>query len=135
MKRYIIVSIVNGVLFGVMDGIINANPFAQKLFTVYEPIAKTAINAPAGILIDLAYGFIMGAIFLLLYSSLPGKNGILKGLSFGLIMWFFRVLMNVASSWMMFEVPLITLLYIAATGLVEMLLIGFVYGLFLKKSK
>ena len=56
MIRYIIVSIVSGTLFGVLDGVINANPWAQRLYAVYKPIAKTSLNLPAGIAIDLVYG-------------------------------------------------------------------------------
>ncbi len=132
MTRYIIVSIINGILFGVMDGVINANSFARKLFEAYKPIAKTSVNAPAGIFIDLFYGFAMGAIFLLIYSSLPGESELMKGLIFGLILWFLRVFMSVASTWMTLDVPIKTLFYVLTTGLIEMLIIGIVYGIFLK---
>jgi len=40
MVRYIIVSIVSGILFGVLDGLINANPLAQRLYEVYKPISQ-----------------------------------------------------------------------------------------------
>ncbi|MCJ7435975.1 MAG: hypothetical protein MUO77_21045 [Anaerolineales bacterium] len=129
MLRYIIVSIGNGLLFGVLDGVVNANPLAQKLYQVYAPIAKKSINPIAGIGIDLAYGFIMAGVFLLLYKSLPGQGGFVKGLSFGLLVWFFRVVMSAASTWMMFEVPANTILYNLATGLGEMLILGAIYGL------
>lgn len=132
MTRYILVSIINGIVFGALDGVINGNPYAQKLFQAYKPIARTSINAPAGIIIDLVYGFIMGAVFLLLYSALPGDSGIIKGISFGLIAWFFRTVMSAASSWMMFNIPASALFYTAITGLIEMLIIGMIYGLFLK---
>jgi hypothetical protein len=132
MIGYVIVGVVSGILFGVMDGVINANPFARKLFEVYGPIAKTSVNAPAGIVIDLAYGFIMGFIFLLLYRALPTDSGLVKGIVFALVVWFFRVLMNVASTWMMYEVPVTTLAYTALAGLGEMLVVGIVYGLFLR---
>ena len=132
MIRYLIVSLINGIVFGILDGLINANPFAQKMFQIYKPIAKTSINVPVGIIIDLLYGFIMGFIFLILYSALPGNSGLIKGISFALIIWFFRVMMSVVSSWMMFNVPINTLLYTAATGLIEMLIIGIIYGVFLK---
>lgn len=135
MIRYIIVSLINGALFGILDGLINANPFAQRVFEVYKPIAKTSINAPAGIIIDLLYGFIMGFIFLILYNSLPGNTGLIKGIGFALIIWFFRVLMSVISTWMMFAVPLNTLFYTAAAGFIEMLIVGIVYGVFLKPFK
>ena len=44
MVRYIIVSIVSGILFGVLDGLINANPLAQRLYEVYKPIAKPVFD-------------------------------------------------------------------------------------------
>jgi hypothetical protein len=132
MVRYFVVSIVNGILFGVLDAIINANPYAQKKFQVYKPIAKTSVNAPAGIIIDIVYGLVMGLIFLILYQALPGDSGIMKGLVFGLIAWFFRVLMSVITTWMTLKVPIATLFYVALTGLMEMVIIGIVYGAFLK---
>ena len=129
--RYIIVSVISGLLFGVMDGLPNANPLAVKLYAVYQPIMRGAINAPAGILIDLLYGFAMAAIFILLYKALPGKSGLMKGLNYGLLIWFFRVVMAAASSWMMFNLPAETLIYGLVAGLGEMVVLGLLYGLFL----
>ena len=134
MIRYIIVSIAGGILFGVLDGVINANPLAQRLYQVYRPIAKPSIDPVAGILIDLVYGFVMAGVFLLLYTSLPGATGLVKGLSFALLVWFFRVVMSVASSWIMFNVPPGALLYSLVTGLAEMLILGILYGLTLRPS-
>ncbi len=127
--RYVLVSVGSGVLFGVMDGLINGNPLARRLFNVFEPITKKAINVPAGVVIDLVYGFAMAGIFLLLHASLPGEAGLLKGLSFGLLAWFFRVAMQTATQWMMFTVPPTALLYALGTGLLEMLVLGLLYGL------
>jgi hypothetical protein len=132
MTTYILISIVGGILFGVLDGLINANPVAQRLHAVYKPIAKTSLNVVAGVVIDLAYGFILAAVFLLLYSSLPGEAGILKGLSFAILVWFFRVVMSAASTWMMYTVPARTLLYNLGAGLIEMLVLGILFGLTLR---
>ena len=134
MMRYIIVSIVSGILFGVLDGVINANPLAQKLYDVYKPITRTSLNLPAGIVIDLVYGFALAGVFLLLYKSLPGEIGLVKGMSFALLIWFFRVAMVVASQWVMFNVPVATLLYTLFVGLGEMLILGALYGLTLKPA-
>jgi hypothetical protein len=134
MVRYIIVSIVSGILFGVLDGLINANPLAQRLYEVYKPIAKTSVNFPAGVAIDLVYGFVMAGVFLLLYKSLPGQVGLMKGISFALLVWFFRVVMYSASQWMMLSVPTGTLLYTLVAGLGEMLILGILYGLALKPA-
>ena len=134
MIRYVIVSVVSGILFGVLDGAINANPFAQKLYAVYKPIARTSVNPLAGIVIDLVYGFVMAGVFLLLYNSLPGEIGLVKGVSFATLAWFFRVVMYTASQWVMFNVPVETLLYSLVTGLGEMLVLGVLYGLTLKPT-
>ena len=135
MTSYIIVSVISGFLFAILDGLINANPIANKLFEVYRPIAKTSLNFVAGMIIDLAYGFILAALFLLLYPSLPGVVGFVKGVSFALIVWFFRVVMSVASQWMMYKVPLKTLLYSLMAGLGEMLILGILYGLVLHPAQ
>jgi len=132
MSVYIIISVISGILFGLLDGVINANPVAQRLYQVYKPISKTSINPLAGIVIDLVYGFVMAGVFLLLYNSLPGEIGFIKGVSFAVLVWFFRVVMYVASQWVMFIVPVQTLLYSLVAGLGEMLILGVLYGLTLK---
>ncbi len=132
MTSYVIVSVVSGVLFAVMDGVINGNPLAQRLFEAYKPIARTSLKPLVGIGIDLAFGFVMAAVFLLVYDSMPGASGVLKGLAFALLMWFFRVVMSAASQWMMFRVPGRALLYSLAAGLGEMAVLGALYGLTLE---
>ena len=135
MTNYILVSVISGILFGLLDGLINANPIAVKLYEVYRPIAKTSLSFVAGILIDLAYGFILAGLFLLLYPSLPGETGLAKGVSYGLLVWFLRVVMSVASQWMMYKVPSKTLLYTLLAGLGEILILGILYGLTLQSLK
>jgi hypothetical protein len=134
MTAYIIVSVVGGILFGVMDGLINGNPYAARLFDCYKPIARTSVNVLAGVIIDLAYGFILAGVFLLLYDSLPGESGLLKGLSYALLVWFFRVVMSALSQWMMFKVPGKATVYSLLTGLGEMLVLGVLYGLTLSPA-
>ena len=129
MFTYVIVSVVAGILLVIMDGVMNANPMAQRLNEFYKPIARTSLNIVAGVAIDLAYGFIMAAVFLLLYTSLPGESGIVKGLSYAILVWFFRVVMSAASTWLMFTVPSKTLVYNLLAGLVEILAIGTLFGL------
>ena len=134
MLGYIIVSIASGILFGILDGVIHANPLAQRLYEVYKPIARTSINPLAGIVIDLVYGFVMAGVFLLLYKSLPGKTRLVKGVSFAFLAWFFRVVMYTASQWVMFNVPVEALLYSLVAGLGEMLILGVLYGSTLKPT-
>jgi len=132
MGQFLIAGFAGGILFAVLDGVINANPTARKLYEAFKPVAKTTLNPIKGIVIDLVFGFAMAGVFLLLYNSLPGGSGLVKGLSFGLLAWFFRVVMSVASQWMMFNVPGKTLIYTAAAGLVEMTILGAFYGLTLE---
>ena len=133
MIRFIITAVLTGLLFGIMDGLINGNPYAVKLLECYKPIAKQTINVPVGLVIDLLYGFVISGIFLIIWPSLPTEIGIVKGLTYGLGMWFFRVLMGVISNWMMFNVPAKTLFYILIAGLIEMVILGVLNGLILKK--
>ena len=133
MIRYVLASIVSGVLFGIMDGIIHGNALAKRLYAIYESISKKSISIVAGIIIDLAYGFIIAGVFLLLYKSLPGTSWFLKALSFSLLIWFFRVVMHVATQWMMFTIPYQALLYTLGTGLLEMIILGLVCSVILKR--
>jgi hypothetical protein len=135
MVRFIIISLISGILFAVLDGFINGNPFAQTLMECYKPIAKPSVNIPVGIVIDIFYGFVMCGIFLLIYNSLPSENPLIKGIIYGLIIWFFRVIMSVLSVYMTQQVPAKTLVYILLTGLAEMLIIGIFYGLTIKSFK
>ncbi len=135
MTGFIIVSIIGGILFGILDGVINANPIAQRLYQVYKPIAKKSLNLPAGIVIDLVYGFVLAGVFLILYNSLPGESGLVKGLSYAVLIWFFRVVMSAASQWVMYIIPIKTLVYSIFSGLVEMLILGVFYGLTQKFMK
>ncbi len=132
MLRYVLVSVFSGILFGLLDAVINANPLARRLYEAYRPIAKTSLNPIAGMVIDLVYGFALAGVFLLLFNSLPGETGLVKGLSYGLLVWFLRVVMSAASQWMMYKIPVRTLLYSLATGLGEMLILGILFGLTLK---
>ncbi len=134
MIRYILVSVASGILFGILDAVIHANPLAQRLYEIFKPIARTSLNPVAGMVIDLAYGFVMAGVFLLLYKSLPGETGLVKGLSFAVLAWFFRVVMYSASQWVMFNIPVETTLYSLVAGLGEMLILGVLYGLTLKPA-
>ncbi len=132
MIRWFITGVCSGILFGMLDGFIHANPYARKLYEIYRPIARESVNVPAGIAIDLFYGLALAAMFLLLRGALPG-NALVKGALFGSILWFLRVAMAAAGQWMMFQVPTALVLYTLATGLVEMLVLGLVYGLTLNR--
>jgi len=132
--RYVLVGITSGLLFGIMDGLINANPIAERLYEFNLPIRRRSVDIIAGVAIDLAYGFILMAVFLILYRSLPGRVGLVKGVSFALLVWFLRVVMCDASQWVILNVPVAALLYGVLTGLGEMLVLGVLYGATLRPS-
>lgn len=52
MIRFVVISVISGIIFAALDGFINANPLAQKLMDSYSLLAKTSINVPVGIIID-----------------------------------------------------------------------------------
>jgi hypothetical protein len=81
------------------------------------------VNALAGSLIDLAYGLILAVLFVTLWPSLPGETGLLKGLSFGVMVWFLRVVMRVASEWVTTTVPPSAHVYSLVGGLIQILLV------------
>jgi len=124
--------VASGVLFGVLDGLMNANPLARSLYEVFEPISKKSINVPLGIVIDLGYGFALAGIFLILYDSFPGNSGVVKGIYFALMVWFLRVVMYATTQYMTLDVPAGLLAYILIAGMIEMVILGLVYGSFLK---
>jgi len=133
MIRYVIVSLCIGLLFGILDGLINGNPIAIKRYEVFKPISRNRINIPVGIISDIVYGFIINGLFIVLYNSIPGDIALIKGVVFTGIIWIFRVLMNSVSQWMMFNIPIKTILYSLISGLLEMTIIGIIVGIFSKR--
>lgn len=117
-----------GVLFGVMDAALHANPLAQRLHADYAPIAKAEVNAVAGVAIDLVYGLVLVLVFRQVAPVLPGTGGVMAGLVFGLGVWFFRVVMSVATTWMTLRIRPALLVYQLSTGLAEMLVLGAFLG-------
>jgi len=132
--RYIVVSLISGLLFGILDGFLNGNSLARSLLNVYQPIARTSINVGAGVFIDLAYGFVLAGMFMLLSRALPGSSSLTKGLSFAGGLWFVRVVMGSASTWIMFDIPARTIAYVIVTGMAEMLALGVLYGITLSSE-
>ncbi len=132
MLNIIVVSVLGGILFAILDGVINANPLAQNMNAVFQPLARKSLNLLTGIVIDLIYGFVVAGVFLLLYKSLPGNSGVIKGLCLGILIWFFRVVMSGISQWIMYVVPIKTIVYSILAGLGELLILGVFYGQFLK---
>ncbi len=128
MRKYLFSGLGGGILFALLDGVLNANPLAVRLMAPYQPIARKSPEIAPALLIDLAFGFILAVFFLRLYSALPGANGPMKGLAFGVLVWILRVVMRVASDGVMFDVPASTLFYLLVAGLLETLALGGFFG-------
>ena len=127
-RRYVVASIAIGVIFILLDALVNANPLAEQAYAVFAPIVRPGTDIVPAIAIDLAYGFALSAMFLVLYRALPGRSRFLKGLSFGLLVWFLRVVMSAAGQWVVFAIPETTFTYTVASGLLEMLVLGVLLG-------
>ena len=134
MLRQIVVGLAAGVVFLVLDGLVNANPLARQVYVAYQPIARTSVDAVAGSLIDLAYGLILVALFVTLRHCLPGRRDLMKGLSFGAMVWFLRVAMRVAGEWVVTTVPASAHAYTLLAGLVQTLTVAVVVALLLPRS-
>lgn len=130
--RVVAVGVAAGIAFAVLDGLLNANPFAQRFYAAYKPIVRSSVNAPLGLAFDLVSGIVMAALFVLLAPALPGTP-LVKGLAFGLIAWFFRVAMGVAAQAVMFNLPVVALAYTLLAGLLEMSILGAIYGIALRQ--
>lgn len=127
------VGTIAGIVFVILDALINANPLARQLYAAYRPIMRTSVNAPLGTVFDLFFGVVMAAIFAALIPALP-VNWFTRGLAFGLMAWFFRVVMAAGSQIVMFQIPITATLYFLTTGLAEMLLIGLLYATLLQPT-
>jgi hypothetical protein len=131
VSRYLVASVASGALLAVLDGVLNANPLAQRLLGYLKPVARERMPLAAGLAIDLAWGFAMAGLFVLLRAGLPGRLPVWKGLGFAALAWFFRVLMRAGSDAVMLKVPPAAVVYQVAAGALEMALIGILYGVLL----
>jgi hypothetical protein len=124
MTMYVLASLGTGVLFVVLDVLLNANPLAQRVHSGYEPIARKELNPLPAVAVDMAYGFIIAGLYMLLSQALPGAGWLAKTASFAAVLWFLRVVMAALSHWVMFDVPAVAHLYDLVAGLVEMLAVA-----------
>jgi hypothetical protein len=129
--RLLAIGLAAGFVFAILDGLIHANPVAQRLYAVYRPIVRESVNAPIGLAFDLISGVVMAFLFVALSPALPGE-WLAKGAAFGLMAWFFRVAMGTASQAVMFRISASCLAYSLFAGLAEMIALGLFYAALLK---
>lgn len=130
--RILWVGLVVGVAFIILDAALHANPIGSNALAFYKPIARKQFLMPVGIAADVLSGLVMVFFFALLYPSFPTSSGIVKGIVFGLMVSFFRVVMNAAASYAMFQMPTGAFLYTLISGILEMSALGFLSGLLYK---
>jgi hypothetical protein len=128
MLTYLLVGFGSGLILIVLDALLNGNQYARRLAAPYLPIVREGISIAPAVAIDLLYGLAMAGFFLLLRTSFPGGPIVGSAISFALLAWFFRSVMNALSQWVMFRIPSSTHLYALFVGLVEMLVLGFFYA-------
>jgi len=125
IKRFLLAWIVTtvlllvlDVLFGTLGGYLTAN------------ITGTPIQGSGGIeskiftgfLFEVINSFILVLVYTIIHPSIPGI-GLVKGISYGFIVWALRVLMWAFSTYMMFEVSSVLLAITTILGLIEILIL------------
>jgi hypothetical protein len=134
IPRVIIGGIFIGLLMvtsGMISGFFSVAVFKLPMFVSDSTLWRKEFNPALSILLDISYGIILAGLFNLIYMSMPGK-GVVRGIAFGLIIWFFKVVMAMGSIRVMFNVSDKILVYWTCTGLLEFLMVGMVLGIFYK---
>jgi hypothetical protein len=128
VKRLVLAGIVTAVLFLVLDML-----FGVAGGWIVAQISGQPVDQPTGIeakmglglLFELVNGFLLAAIYAVIYRCLPGQ-GWVKGISYGLLVWALRVVMWAFSTYVMTELSPLLIAVTVVTGLVEVLVLGVV---------
>jgi len=123
VKRFVITGIVASILFLVLDAVFGVlgGVIGQQAFGIPAG-APDESKMGLGLLFELVNGFMLAAVYAVIYPALPGK-GWVKGLSYGMIVWGLRVLMWAFSTYMMTAMSPALIGITVLTGLVEALII------------
>jgi len=131
-KKILLCSITTGVLFVIFDMVI-----AMSTSPVYSPYSDLTIwkippNILAGLIFDLINGFILVAVYMIIYKGIPGF-GWKKGLNYGIIVGLFRVVMMSFSTIVVYNVPLILVITGLITGYIEIVLLCVILAIIYEK--
>jgi hypothetical protein len=126
VKQFLVAGIVASVLFLVLDAILGmAGGFiGAKVFGLSSeqpPGFETKMRF--GLIFELINGFMLAVIYAVLHPSLPGQ-GWKKGIGYGLLVWGLRVVMGAFSTYMMTNVPPVSISIGVVTGFIEVLILG-----------
>jgi hypothetical protein len=133
-KNILACSMVTGVLFILFDMLIAI--LTNPIYSPYSdlPIWKTPPNILAGVIFDLINGFILVAVYMTIYNGIPGF-GWKKGLYYGLIVGFFRVVMMSFSTIVMYNIPLRLVITSLITGYIEIVTLCIILAVIYEKLK
>ncbi len=122
MKRVLTCGIITGVLFIMFDMISSIS--TSPIFSPYSdlPIWKTPPDILAGVIFDLINGFILVAVYMMIYNGIPGY-GWKKGLNYGIIVGLFRVVMPSFSTIVMYTIPFTLVIASLVTGYIEIVIL------------
>jgi hypothetical protein len=126
LTRLFIAGIAASILFLVLDatlgmvgGLVEARVFGLSPRGPSQIQSKMAY----GLVFEFINGFMLAVVYAVICSSLPGQ-GLAKGISFGFLVWGLRVVMWAFSTYMMFDVPAVSIAITTFTGLIEVLVLG-----------
>lgn len=139
MRTYIFVIIWSVFLVIFMEDVLiakllsDAIPFFESHEKALKPFETRDVTEVIAVGILVFKLFIMSGLFILLYPSLWGNSGVVKGLFYGSMLWFFLVVMPFTHpKSLKYDISIGGILYIFFLFLVMFLLLGLLYGLILK---
>jgi hypothetical protein len=126
VKQFLLAGIAASVLFLILDAVLGmAGGFVgAKIFGLSSeqpPGFETKMKF--GLVFELINGFMLALIYAVIHPSLPGE-GWKKGIGYGLLVWGLRVVMGAFSTYMMTDVPPISISIGVVTGFIEVLILG-----------
>lgn len=130
--KIILLCLFIGFIFALLDFILHANPLVKNFPSIYEPVNRGWDIIMASFIIDIIYGTVLSLFYLVLYKSLPGQ-GMMKGVIYGILLWFLRITILTLTQWMVYPVSAGTIIYMIFAGLPEMIIIGALIGRMIKK--
>ena len=134
LKSILLCGIVTGALFILFDMLI-AMATSQIFSSYFElEIWKTPPNITAGLVFDLINGFIIVAVYMVIYNGIPG-SGWQKGINYGIIVGLFRVVMTSFSSIVMYNIPLILVVTSLITGYIEIVILCVILAVIYEKLR
>jgi zinc transporter ZupT len=132
-KRMLITGITVGILFIILDMVFAI--VTSPIYSSYSnlPIWKNPPNVAAGIIFDIANGFILVIVYAMIYNGIP-KTGWKKGLNYGVMVGLFRVLMSTFSTTVMYEIPLMIVVTNLFTGFLEIVVLCIMLSIIYEKK-